>query len=249
MINTIKQFQTESEYQAFRYDSSQFTKPNLSIVKQTKQLKSSFYVPDPFNGYEYVDLGLPSGLLWAKCNVGSSADTDFGDYFMWADTEIATNLNCDFPYYEWYDESDENKHMTKYNDVDNFKIIKLTDDIARFYMGGNWRMPTESDVEELIDNTTITWINGYMGSRRNGVLVTGNGNYSDTTMFIPCGGVRHIEKFDGLGHFGYLWLSSLHQSDIQQAMYFSIDSDRITSIGSAQRYMGCNVRGVVRGDT
>ena len=106
--------------------------------------------------YEYVDLGLPSGLKWATMNIGAETETDYGDYFMWGSTtpntaSVGAWAICPF-----------NNHNTDY-DEEYFKSVKDTVcpngilakeyDAAAQIMGGDWRMPTKTEFRELIDNT------------------------------------------------------------------------------------------------
>lgn len=108
------------------------------------------------NGHEYVDLGLPSGTLWATMNVGADSPEDYGDYFAWG--EITPNSN--------------------YTYSKNSKVLSLSDDAANANWGGAWRMPTKAELDELINSsyTTCTWTG-------NGRKVTSkiNGN----SIFLP----------------------------------------------------------------
>lgn len=116
---------------------------------------------DPFNGYAYVDLGLPSGNLWAKCNVGANSETDYGLYFAWASTVgYAANSGHNFSYENApYHLSTEGEGYSKYENEDK---LALADDAARANLGGAWRMPTKADFQELIDycntNGSIEWV-------------------------------------------------------------------------------------------
>ncbi|MCQ2319676.1 MAG: hypothetical protein MJZ90_12290 [Bacteroidales bacterium] len=103
--------------------------------------------------HEYVDLGLPSGLLWATCNVGADSPEDYGDYFAWGETE--TKSDYDWDTYKWCNGSYNTltKYNTKssYGTVDNKTTLELSDDAARANWGGSWRMPTEAEFQELIN--------------------------------------------------------------------------------------------------
>ena len=113
--------------------------------------------------YEYVDLGLPSGLKWAKCNVGAETETDYGYYFQWGEIEPH---DADTPY-DWanYKYSDDSYNtLTKYNytasygeDPDGKTTLDLEDDAARANMGGNWRMPRPSEFRELLVYSINEW--------------------------------------------------------------------------------------------
>ena len=103
------------------------------------------------NGHEYVDLGLPSRIKWATCNVGATTPEEYGDYFAWGETEPKDNY--DWSTYKWCNES--NATMTKYctdssyGTVDNKTVLELEDDAAYVNWGGNWRMPTKAELDEL----------------------------------------------------------------------------------------------------
>ena len=140
----------------------------------------------PTPDHEYVDLGLPSGTLWATCNIGANSPEQSGNYFAWGETEPKVYYGSDN--YKWY----ENDRITKYCDystygynglVDNKLVLDIEDDAAYVNWGPSWRMPTFEQLQELIDFCTWTWINW---NNVNGVLLYGpNGN----TMFMPATGV------------------------------------------------------------
>ena len=104
------------------------------------------------NGHEYVDLGLPSGIKWATCNVGATTPEEYGDYFAWGETQPKD-------YYDWstykYCNGDEysiTKYCTRstYGTVDIKTTLELSDDAARVNWGGKWRMPTIEEQKELL---------------------------------------------------------------------------------------------------
>lgn len=111
------------------------------------------------NGYEYVDLGLPSGTLWSTMNVGASKPSEYGLYFKWGDTigytkeQVEADKGFKWDNYKWYD--NDKLKITKYtNSVLVLDILDLEDDAAHVHMGGDWHMPTPIQIQELIDNTT-----------------------------------------------------------------------------------------------
>ena len=114
------------------------------------------------NGHSYVDLGLPSGTLWATMNVGATTETDYGDYFMWGET--TPNTVYDWATYKHCNGS--NTTMTKYctdssyGTVDNKTTLDLEDDAARANMGGDWRMPTATEYQTLYNETLWVWCPG-----------------------------------------------------------------------------------------
>lgn len=177
-----------------------------------------------FNGHEWVDLGLPSGTLWATCNVGAEKPEDYGDYFAWGETKPKTTYHMGT--YKYGNISDE---VTKYcNDsksgydgfIDNLTALQSSDDPATVNWGSDWHTPSKEEWEELMNNTSNKWViqNGVKGrlftSKKNG-----------RTIFLPAAGVRCDDEFDGDGDFGVYWSSSLYTDDPYFAWYFNVYSD------------------------
>ena len=112
---------------------------------------------DRFNGHEYVDLGLPSGTLWAKMNVGASSEKDAGLYFAWGETQgyTASQVPSDkkFSWSDYALTEDRGSTMSKYNASDNKTHLELTDDAAAANMGGDWHMPNRAQHIELFKET------------------------------------------------------------------------------------------------
>ena len=106
------------------------------------------------NGFEYIDLGLPSGLLWATCNVGAENPTDIGLYFQWGSVIGYTRNDALNNAKRFLPSSYDKSPMIRCAHSDS-KTLGLDDDAARFYMGGGWRMPTHDEYRELLDNTHI----------------------------------------------------------------------------------------------
>ena len=197
--------------------------------------------------YEYVDLGLPSGLKWAKCNVGAKKETDYGDYFMWGSAEPNTADDCIWTNYKYCNGSDRTltKYCTNsyYGTVDNKTALDPEDDAATHIMGGDWRMPTDNDFQELLDNTTIEWVTDFNGSGVNGMKFISK---ADATkyIFIPASGHRGSSSFYCQGSQGGIWSSSLLATSPMLAWKLSFLSDFIDE----DYYYGCRCTGyVVRG--
>ena len=125
--------------------------------------------------YEYVDLGLPSGTLWAKCNVGAETETDYGLKFAWGETEPKSSYS--WSNYKW----GTAQNLTKYNSTDGKTVLDLEDDAAHVNMGGDWRMPTIAEMDELFGNTNHHYTENYNDSGKDGEVFTKNGQ----TLFIP----------------------------------------------------------------
>lgn len=160
------------------------------------------------NNHKFVDLGLPSGLLWAETNVGAASSSDDGDYFAWGETEPKS-------YYVWstYKWGDD---KIKYNSSDGKKTLDSEDDAATVNWGAPCRMPNSSEFKELYDKCDWSWrANYWLGS--NGFLVKGpNGN----TIFFPASGYRiYGDRYDH-GSDGYYWSRSLESSGLAYDLEF-----------------------------
>lgn len=121
------------------------------------------------SGHEYVDLGLSSGTLWATCNVGATKPEDVGDYFAWGETRPKEEYNWET--YKWckgrYDTQTKYCTDSDHGTVDNKSILELSDDAANVNWGGDWRMPTKEELDELHTECTWTWTtqNGVKGCK------------------------------------------------------------------------------------
>lgn len=168
----------------------------------------TFLIQRVLNGYwsdDYVDLGLPSGTLWATRNIGANSPEDYGDYFAWGETSPKNNY--DWSTYEWCNGSMYS--LTKYNTTTNYGIVDnkteldLEDDAAYVNWGPSWRMPTKEQQDELRDSCTWTWTTR---SGVNGCQVTGpNGN----SIFLPAAGDRWDGSLDNVGSYGLFWSRTL----------------------------------------
>ena len=174
--------------------------------EQPEEIKTT--VTGEHEGHEYVDLGLPSGLKWATCNIGATQPEYFGDYFAWG--EVETKEYYDWNTYKYCDNVDTT--FTKYcydatHGVDGFVDNKLQldpeDDAARVHWGGNWRMPTSKETKELYDCCKWTWTteNGVPGHKVTGI----NGN----SIFLPAAGAMGGDLLQGSGSTGDYWASEL----------------------------------------
>lgn len=194
------------------------------------------------NGHEYVDLGLPSGLLWATYNVGAESPEDYGNYFAWGETTPKSKYGWDT--YKYGSEYDE---LTKYcSDIrysldgftDNKVVIDVSDDAARANWGGGWRMPTDNELYELRTQCTWKWItqNGVKGYK---VTSKTNGN----SIFLPAAGCRSDTDVGNASSYGYYWSSSLDSNYPDSAYYPYFDSNDV-NWRSYYRFYGHPVRAV-----
>lgn len=157
-----------------------------------------------------IDLGLPSGTKWACCNVGASRPTAYGVYYAWG--EIATKTNYDWSTYKWGEYDELTKYCDKLNygknwHADNKTTLDPEDDVAHVKWGGQWRMPTKEQMDELCNNTKKKWIENYKGTGVNGYLLTAiNGK----SIFLPAAGYRNGTSLNDAGSVGYYWSRTLN---------------------------------------
>lgn len=189
--------------------------------------------------YEHVDLGLPSGILWAKCNIGADTETDAGSYFQWGDTQgytadqVGVDKIFDWAHYKFGTQD----NLTKYNSTDGLTTLQLADDAAHANMGKDWRMPTEAEYQELIDKIKSEWVTDYNGTGVNGRLFTAeNGN----TLFLPAVGAASSNVVYGISLYGLYWSANCKEN---AGTNFGISKDTIY-INNNPRCSGYTIRGV-----
>lgn len=179
---------------------------------------------DGMNGHEYVDLGLPSGTLWATCNVGATTPVGYGDYFAWGETQPKTTFN--WSTYQYcngsYDQLTKYCNNSKYGYngfTDNLIVLQPDDDAATANWGSDWCLPTTDQWQELFQITNHTWTtqNGVNGR----LFTASNGN----SLFLPAAGDRWDDELDSAGSYGFYWSNSLHTNSPFHAWYFSFYSD------------------------
>ena len=190
----------------------------------------SFTTLEEVGNYEYVDLGLPSGLKWATCNVGASSPEDCGNYYAWGETETKSE----------YTESNSLTYGLTISElqsqgyIDGSGNLAPSHDAARANWGSSWRMPTKEELEELENECTWTWTtqNGV-----NGCKVTGpNGNH----IFLPAAGWRGGTSLGADGSYGYYWSSTPYDDDdIANYLGFGYGYEDVVYGG---RYYGHTVR-------
>lgn len=217
---------------------------------------------DPYNGHEYVDLGLPSGLKWATCNVGANNPEDYGDYFAWGatatqgvydwahtpyQTQNATSDGTLTRYIKYLGSTSSSKKDTSATDADALKtVLDPEDDAAHVNWGGNWRMPTKEELDELCNNCYWKWVTTYNGKSVNGYIAykvkdsadkgkysssyspVGSYSVSDPHLFLPAAGYRWSGEFKDAGSHGLYWSSSLNSDGPIRAhiLYFYLGDVR-----------------------
>lgn len=199
-------------------------------------------VPAPAD-VQAVDLGLPSGIKWASCNVGAEKPEDYGNYYAWG--EVLPKEDYSWATYKYANGASDK--LIKYcnaasygNDgfTDNKTTLEPEDDAARMNWGGSWRMPTDAEWQELQDNCTWTRTtqNGIIGYR---VESKTNSN----SIFLPAAGYRGGPNFDSVGPYGRYWSSSLSEDNPYDAWCLFFYSN-VTCWGGSYRSYGQSVRPV-----
>lgn len=192
----------------------------------------------------FVDLGLPSGLLWATCNIGASCPEDCGDFFAWGET--ATKEMYDWKQYKFAAYDDDQYCLTKYCSnssyglngfVDSLTVLEPLDDAVRATWGRGWRMPTADDWRELLQYTTdtITIQNGVSGR----LFASPNGN----SLFLPNTGF-FLDNTILCPNLGIYWSSTLQTTFQIVAWSYHSDLDECHVCGTYERSRGHCVRAV-----
>ena len=180
------------------------------VAKKIKELELNAGVGVPKETMEYVDLGLPSGIKWAKCDLGETSPEIYGYEYAWGETW--TKWSDDYYYF-----TDIVKgQYTKYDSRDKRYFLEKEDDAAYLRLGEGWRIPTWNEMQELIDNCTVT--ESTLNGRRGAMLISKiNNNY----IFFG--------YWNYIGDRSYRWSSALVPSDpsLAKCMYFAKEGDRI----------------------
>ncbi len=162
--------------------------PSSTYVSMAKKKIKTLEEQYKINGHEYVDLGLPSGLKWATCNVGASSPEGYGNYYAWGETATKST----------YTESNSTTYRKSRSDISG----NASYDAARANWSSTWRMPTSEEIYELKSKCTWKWTSQ---GGHNGYKITGpNGN----SIFLPAAGYRNWSSLDYVGQYGYYWSST-----------------------------------------
>ena len=213
------------------------------IARQLALLKAAAGIGGSTDKVEYVDLGLPSGNLWATCNLGASSPEAYGDYYAWG--EVEPKKEYTYPNHKWYKEGAPSLGFTKYNNEDGKLTLEDEDDAVIQKLGNGWRTPTLADFRELTNQklTTIkkTTLNGVVGYQ-----ITSKRNKK--SIFIPCAGfkqdkpqTREISSSEEVA----ICMTNLRRIDDQvfNCWTFAFEQDRIRRYGK-RRPDGISIRPV-----
>lgn len=196
------------------------------------------------NGHRFVDLGLPSGLLWAETNVGAETVAADGDWFAWGETSEKF-------YYSWdtYMHGTSSDRLDKYNATDGLRTLEADDDAATANWGRPCRMPTRKEFNELVgcgvckwkwtavvDSATREVVKGYLVTSKK----TGN------SVFFPAAGSRYFDCANSRATSGNYWSSSLIDKERELAYCFEFSKTNYDGWSFCKRYSGRSVRAVAK---
>ena len=188
------------------------------IAKKIKELELNAGVGVPKETMEYVDLGLPSGIKWAKCDLGKTSPEKYGTTYAWGETW--TKWNIDYYYFTDIVEG----QYTKYDSRDKRFFLEKEDDVTYLRLGEGWRYPTWNEMQELIDNCTVTesTLNGWPGVM---FISKNNNNY----IFF---GYRTKDSAEG-----WRWTSAVVESDptLVKCLHFE-RNDKTNKIDVSRNY-------------
>ena len=210
-----------------------------NLQKQIDELKGP---------YEYVDLGLSSGTKWANMNIGAEKETDYGLFFQWGDT-VGYDEDSAAAHSSWstcpgnggassYDTSALSTWDTA-NLTNN--VLNTSVDAAYIHTNGKAKMPTEAQVQELIDETNSEWatIDGVAGRKFT------NKSDSSKYIFIPAAGYFISGSHINEGSYGHVWSSSLYTEAIQYSYFLHFNDTYTTTYSGQGRSYAFSVRGVL----
>ena len=194
--------------------------------------------------HDFVDLGLPSGTLWATCNLGANSPEEYGNYFAWG--EIEPKDIYTWSTYKYCNGSSNT--LTKYCYISDFGYNGFTDELTELMPEddaaianwcNDWCMPTANQWQELIDNTTIVWTsqNGVTGR----LFTAANGN----SLFLPAAGICK-ESIINVGVYGNYWSTTFDVIDTDDPRDASVlhFSSTYSVVYGCNRDVGCSVRAV-----
>ena len=214
-----------------------------------------------------VDLGLPSGNLWATCNVGAINPWNYGNYYAWGETHTKDNYN--WKTYKYcngaYNSLTKYNYDAEYGTVDNKTTLESADDAATAVFGAAYSIPTLADWKELADECYWVWTADYNNRGVNGYVVyrakadadkgakvykddTPSASYSnsDAHIFLPAAGCRDYSDLYSVGDSGNYWSSSLSEGTPNDARVCDFNSSSVYPSDSGGRCYGFSVRPVRR---
>ena len=209
--------------------------PNVSFVDEDSSVRYLLENIPTHNGYEYVDLGL--SVKWATCNVGASSPEEYGLYFAWGETTGYTSKQV--PDVRAFTEDEYKAGPAASISAD----LTLEQDAAHVNLGGNWRMPTKDECQELLDNCDDSWTDGYNGTDVAGWVLTSKVN--GKSVFFPAAGDCSNSNVWGVGSNGE-YQSAMWDSYSTKLAWFLDFGSMGHNVSSSSRFQGRSVRGVFK---
>lgn len=200
------------------------------------------YAHSDVDGYRFVDLDLPSKVLWATANLGAIASADTGDYLAWGEDESKDAYTSTT--YKFCNGTTSTA-MTKYTDSDGLYTLEDADNAAMTRWSQNCSLPTVADCQELIEHCSWSWITrtNVKGETVKGYLVTSNKN--GNSIFLPVAGCMADTTQKNFGTDGYYWCNSVYSDNTIRANYMLMNADGKWANGTGfERYYGISVRPV-----
>lgn len=219
--------------------------------------------------YDYVDLGLPSGTMWATMNIGASEITDNGRYFNWGDDTSGTTLSPGATTVSGPDRAlcttyrfsldgitenclsscaDRVSAYTKYNTADTKTTLEICDDTAKINLGGNWRMPTSGECKELIDNTCLLSVDNYMNSGHEALALVSKINGKGIIFMSYAGSIFACSANQSINgtslHTSSIDLIDENKNDYTRNYNLTISNN--LSLGSSYRFVKRQIRPVFK---
>lgn len=191
---------------------------------------------EPIVSHDYVDLGLPSGTLWATCNLGAESKFTVGDYYAWGETSTKSEYTRDN--YKWGSQFFYTKYVTtsEYGIVDGKVELDREDDAAYVNLGEGWRMPTMEEWQELSEN--CSW-RGYSDASTNYNLVTEGTGPNGNKIYLAVTGDRGGY---GSSEWGFYWTKNLYTTDNEMYLANTIQCLGSIIFNRDWRYLGLNIR-------
>ncbi len=193
------------------------------------------------NGTRFVDLGLPSGLLWAECNLGASSATAEGSHFAWGETTAKSIANCTKENYKYGTSADK---FTKYSEKDGIQTLEADDDAATAALKLPCRTPLATEFQELFTNTTCTWTSrtGSDGKTVYGLEVKSKKSGNTNSIFFPA------TKYTDKNPQGDYWTANIHLNipiDYELAGMFTLnEAAGVNAYGGQSRWFDGEIRPV-----
>ena len=219
----------------------QILEMNIDDIKEMRFKEEQVYEGNVPENLQIVDLGL--SVNWASLNIGAEAPEEIGYYIAWGETE-------DKDWYSWsyYKHVNSQSSLEKYNKSDGIEILQAEDDAATVIWGSEWRMPTQAEFQELIDNCTIDY-----GAEENGVsgvrLTSNVPGYEGKSIFLPAAGwIQDNMNNVNNGTLSTYWTASVvtffPQFACAAEFWLSGDYAGTVQVSGTYRYLGRPIRAV-----